>query len=250
MMGLTPMNSLAYTIFRSLLLCLITVLIPQQLCGGFITIENFSTPSSFVSIIGLSTGSNTTASSGAIGGYRTLSLTAIGDNEFTSTVLGVSSVSKRISLSTPDGNTATSFSVKWAGQYGTGFATPVNLLTLPQGMNSELEFSLRSSDQAGTLTWSVTDVSNKVSSYVLSIPVQPSTNPAVFYELRLNNFSNPTGFDWTQVKSIEVSGGGISEWDFSTTGPIVIGVPEPNLAFLLCAGLSFTVPLVRRRSRA
>jgi hypothetical protein len=228
------------------ILAVLIALIATPSWAGIIMIESYAHTNS-VSVYQAGSLSNEIATSGAIGGYRTLSLTTVGDNEFTTAVLGVSSTTQRISLSTPDGNNATAFSVKWAGQNGAGFTTAQNLLTLPQGMNSELEFSLRSSDQESQLTWSVTDINAKVSSYTVVIPVHPSTSAPLFYELRLSSFSNPVGFDWTNVKAIELSGGGQPEWDFSLTGPIVIGVPEPGSTGLLLISLTLGAARFRRR---
>lgn len=221
-------------------LCLLT---PASARAGFITIDDLTTLD-YLQVTGTGSGSSTIVASGAVGGYRTLSLNSTVLERGNSSLF-VSALNKHLSMSSDSGVTVNSFSFKWAGSDGNGFA-PQNFLTLPSGMNSQLEFGLHSSDLAGQITWKFTDTGNRVSSYSVTFPVHPSSTP-IPYAFSLNSFTNPTGFDWTQIKAVELTGGGVPEWDFTLDGIVVIGVPEPGSAGLLLISLTLAAARFRRR---
>lgn len=224
------------------LLFALCTLIPGSSWGGFITIDSLTTTQRLRQI---DAGSNqsTIATSGAVGGYRTVSLNAIVE-EFGDSSLSVSALSKRLSMSSESGVTVTSFSFKWAGSDGNGFA-PQDFLALPSGMNSQLEFSLYSSDLAGQITWKFTDTGNRTSSHSINLPAQPPT--PISYAFSLNSFTNPAGFNWSQIKAVELTGGGVPEWDFTLSGIVVIAVPEPSSTGLLLISLTLAAARFRRR---
>lgn len=228
------------------LLISLCALTPFSASAGFITIDSLTTLQR-IKVVDGGSNTNTIATSGAVGGYRTLTLSATVE-EFGDSSLSVSALSKHLSMSSEAGVTVDSFSFKWAGSDGNGFA-PQNFLTLPSGMNSQLEFGLHSSDLAGQITWKFTDTGNRVSSYSVTLPVHPSSTP-ISYAFSLNSFTNPTGFDWTQIKAVELTGGGVPEWDFTLDGIVVIGVPEPGSAGLLLISLTLAAARFRRRIAA
>ncbi len=111
-------------------------------------------------------------------------------------------------------------------------------------MNSEIQFKMESSDHPGQLRWSFTDSSDKVSIY--DVDISQSLSP-VSYALRLNDFSNPGGFDWTQIKSIEISGGGVAEWDFTFSGGVIVSTPEASAFSILATGFGVGLTRIRKR---
>lgn len=116
-------------------------------------------------------------------------------------------------------------------------------------MNSQVEFSLHASDLAGSITWTFTDLGGLTSSRTVTLPSHSGvpTPPPIPYALSLNSFTNPTGFNWTQIKAVELTGGGVPEWDFTLDGIVVIGVPEPGSAGLLLISLTLAATRFRRR---
>lgn len=208
-----------------------------------------------------STVTNTVAASGAIGGFRTLTLnSADNDPDLPPSAMRVSTnapIGPRFSLSTPTDAT-TSFEIKWGGANGTSGIGPVDLTGGSGPMftliNSFVNFSLRSADVPGSsFTWSFTDTANNVASYSGTFPSQSSTNPAISYAIQLASFSGSGIIDWKSINFITLSGGGL-ELDLSLPAPMYVtaAVPEPGTwavgILLLCGAAVFT--LRRRRQDA
>jgi hypothetical protein len=71
-------------------------------------------------------GTNTVATAGAIGGYRTLTITSAGNADVSSTLNVSSGTTNRLNLSSPTDATAT-FDVLWGGANGTAGLGGVDL---------------------------------------------------------------------------------------------------------------------------
>ncbi len=201
---------------------------------------------------------NTVSSTGAIGGFRTLTLNTIGgDPEFPqNSTITVSTNTKRFTLSTP-ADTVSLFEIKWGGAGGTSGFGPVDF-TGALGTNlslagSTLNFALRSADQANSFTWTFTDTASNTASYTGTFPIQSATNPALPYALSLASFANSGVVDWTSINFITLAGGGIVDLDMGIFAPIsVTARPIPEPGTWAAAGLLFLTALyVRwRRSRS
>lgn len=202
-------------------------------------IDNYTTNQT-VSVNGEGTASQTIASAGSIGGYRTMTLTTSGNtNNSVSTSVAVSS--NRLSLSTPPDATA-NFTVSWAGATGTGFGatdlTPYEELSL-----HKLKFALRSADATSNFTWTFEDISGNSASYTGNFPVESSSLPNLQYEINFADFVNSGSVNWNAINKISLSGGGTPELDVSLIGGLT-AVPEPTTALLSALGV---LGLLRRK---
>lgn len=202
-------------------------------------IDNFTTSQSVV-VNGAGNNTNTIASAGSIGGYRTMTLTSSGNtNNSVSTSVAVSS--NRLSLSTPPDATA-NFTVSWAGATGTGFGatdlTPYEELSL-----HKLKFALRSADATSNFTWTFEDISGNSASYTGNFPVESSSLPNLQYEINFADFVNSGSVNWNAINKISLSGGGTPELDVSLIGGLT-AVPEPTTALLSALGV---LGLLRRK---
>ena len=199
---------------------------------------------------------NTVASTGAIGGFRTLTLSTFGgDPEFPqNSSITVSTNTTRFTLSTP-ADTVSNFTIKWGGAGGNSGFGPVDF-TGALGTNlslskSTLNFALRSADQANSFTWTFTDVANNTATYAGTFPIRSSTNPALPYALSLASFSGSGVIDWTSINFISLAGGGVVDLDMGILAPISVTaqtIPEPGtwaVAALLLSVATYT--LWRRR---
>jgi len=199
---------------------------------------------------------NTVATAGAIGGFRTITLSTTGGNPFFGpAILGVDSSAQELLLSTPVG--ATSFyEVKWGGAGGTAGLGGVDLtggatnFTL---INTFLNLSLTYTDQPNSFTWTVTDTSTNVATYTASFPQLLPPNPAIPYAVSLASFTGAGLVDWTSINFISLSGGGPVSLDLTLASPITVAagvVPEPG-TWATAGLLLLTALYIRwRRSRA
>jgi len=199
---------------------------------------------------------NTVATGGAIGGFRTLVLNTTGGNPFFGpAILGVDSTAQELLLSTPVG--ATSFyEVKWGGAGGTAGLGGVDLtggatnFTL---LNTFLNLTLTYADQPNNFTWTVTDTSTNVATYTASFPQLLPPNPAIPYAVSLASFTGAGLVDWTSINFISLSGGGPVSLDLTLASPISVAagvVPEPG-TWATAGLLLLTALYIRwRRSRS
>lgn len=174
----------------------------------------------------------TVATAGAIGGFRTLSLTTTGGNPFFGpAILGVDGTAQELLLSTPVG--ATSFyELKWGGAGGTAGLGGVDLTGgVPYfGLSTSfLNMTLTYADQPSNFMWTVTDTSSNVATYTSSFPALTPPNPAIPYAISLASFSGAGLVDWTSINFISLSGGGPVSLDLTLASPISVAVvPEPG----------------------
>ena len=203
-------------------------------------LDNFTTNQS-VQVNGAGANTQTIASAGSIGGYRTMTLTSSGNSE-DPTTLSVSNTTNRLALSTPVDATA-NFTVSWAGATGTGFGatdlTPYEELSL-----HKLKFALRSADFSSSFTWTFEDISGNSASYTGNFPAESSSLPNLQYEINFADFANSgSPVDWNAINKISLSGGGTPELDVSLIGGVT-AVPEPTTALLSALGV---LCLLRRK---
>jgi hypothetical protein len=208
------------------------------------TIDTFSNAQTVSVITGAAT--NTVAAAGAIGGYRTMVLTATDNENELPISLNVSATTKRLILSTPSSATA-SFSVTWGGLGGTNGLGGVDLIAgNPSPLQSNMKFSLRSADFSSSFTWTFIDTASQTASYTGTFPVETSTAPDLAYNIALSSFTG--AINWNSINFITLSGGGVAELDLSMSAPFTMEttkmapVPEPGTwaaAALLaaCAGI-------------
>ena len=198
---------------------------------------------------------NTIASAGAVGGFRTMTLTSSGNdiNDETSTMRVMTNAAgggPRMVLSS--GNDATAnFEMAWGGATGTGFA-PVDFRggiasTNFSLANSTLNFSLRTADLASPYTWTFRDTNNVTATYASTFPV--NATPSIDYAISLASFANGGSIDWSSINFITLSGGGIPSLDlvlgksFSVTAN---PIPEPG-TWAAAGMLVLTAFYIRRR---
>ena len=203
-------------------------------------IDNFTTNQSVV-VNGAGTNTQTIASAGSIGGYRTMNLTSSGNSE-DPTTLSVSNTTNRLALSTPVDATA-NFTVSWAGATGTGFGA-TDLTQYEELSLHKLKFALRSADFSSNFTWTFEDISGNTASYTGNFPVESSSLPNLQYEINFADFVNSgSPVDWNAINKISLSGGGTPELDVSLIGGLT-AVPEPTTALLSALG---ALGLLRRK---
>jgi len=234
---------------------------PRLSEAGVVTyIDLFNVPDQLIATNN-ATVTNTVTTAGAIGGFRTLTLSTSGGNPlFGPAILGVDSTAQELLLSTPVG--ATSFyEARWGGAGGTAGLSSV----IPGGAdltggatnftlnNSFLNFALSYADQPNNFTWTFTDTSSNVASYTASFPQLITPNPAISYAVSLASFSGAGTIDWTSINFISLSGGGPISLDLTLSSPVTLaaGIPEPGTwatAALLLTVAAYT--MWRRRQTA
>ena len=221
-------------------------------------IDAFTTSQSVSVLEGTATA--TTASAGAIGGYRTLSITSAGNPDVTSTLNVSSGTTNKINLSSPTDATA-SFEVIWGGANGTAGLGGIDITSgWPDLSGSSLQFKQRSADFASNFTWTFTDTTNKTASYTGTLPVKSSSTATTQFSIPFSSFTSQSSFNWTIINFIKLSGGNVLELDFSLTAPMqIVTVPEPSAYVMALVGAvaAFGVPrfvartaAVRRRTTA
>lgn len=216
------------------------------------TIDTFANSQTTSVIAGSVT--NSVAAAGAIGGYRTMILTATENENELPISLNVAATTKRLILSTPSSATA-SFNVMWGGLSGTNGLGGISLIAgNPTPLQSRLKFNLRSADFASSFTWSFTDTQSQTASYTGTFPIESSTAPDLPYDIALGSFSG--SINWASINFITFSGGGVAELDLSLSAPFTIEttmmapVPEPGTwaAAALLAGVAGLIHWRRRRA--
>ena len=202
---------------------------------------------------------NTVSSAGAVGGFRTLTLTSTGNdiNDETTTLRVLTNAAgggPRMVLSSGNDVTA-NFEMAWGGATGTGFA-PVDF-TGALGTNfslikSTLNFSLRTVDLASSYTWTFRDTNNVTATYASTFPVNNAPSPPINYAISLADFANGGTIDWSSINFITLSGGGVPSLDLVLGAPFsVTAAPVPEPGTWAAAGLLLlTAVYIRwRRSR-
>ena len=224
---------------RRLASCLLPAFIMfgvQATHASVITYIDLFTTSQFMSTNN-ATITNTVASAGALGGFRTMTLSTLGGDPPElppNTGTSVSAGTSRFTLSTPT-EAVSSFELKWGGAGGTAGLGGVDLRGGIAATNfslatSTVNFSLRSADQSSAFTWTFTDTFNNVASYVGNFPAHSSLNPAIPYAISLASFSGSGVVDWGSINFITLSGGGL-ELDLSIPTPLAVTaqpIPEPG----------------------
>ena len=236
---------------RPALTVLTATLLSAQSFAATVTnlIDSFTTSQSISTNNASST--NTVASAGAIGGFRTLSLTTSGGNVSENTSIFVSAASQRLTLNTPVDATA-NFQLAWGGAGGNtglgedfGDGQPLDLTT------SFLSFSLRGTDLSSDFTWQFIDSLGVTASYGGTFPPHSSGSPALPFSIGLDSFANSGGVNWNNIDYIIFSGGGVEDLDMTVNAPFQVvasTVPEPGTWALLLSGLALTAVALRRRA--
>ena len=199
---------------------------------------------------------NTIASAGALGGFRTMTLTSSGNdiNDETSTLRVMTNAAgggPRMVLSSGNDVTAT-FQMTWGGAGGTAGLGGIDIFGGLGATNvdltlSTLNFSLRTADLASPYTWSFTDTNNVTATYASTFPV--NATPSIDYAISLASFANGGTIDWSAINFITLSGGGVPSLDlvlgnsFSVTAS---PVPEPG-TWAAAGLLVLTAFYIRRR---
>jgi hypothetical protein len=219
------------------------------------TIDAFSNGQSRAVVDG--TVSNTVLAAGAIGGYRSMTLTAVNaDPEGSFSQLTVSSINKLLVLATPPSATA-NFTIKWGGLGGTNGLGGIDLIAgNPTPDQSNLKFNLRRADFSSSFTWVFTDTLSQTASYTGTFPVEAAGAPDLAYSIALSSFTG--AINWNSINFITLSGGGADNLDLELSAPITMEttmmapVPEPGTwaAAALLAGLAGFIHWRRRRANA
>ncbi len=203
---------------------------------------------------------NTTiASVDAVGNFRTIDLSSTGnDANFEDSRLRVltNALGGGPRLALGSGLDATAnFTVTWGGANGTAGLGGIDFRDGAAATNfslikSTLDFSLLTSDLPNSITWTFTDTSANVATYVHSIPTKPVLNPITQYSISLNSFVGAGSIDWSSINFITLSGGGIPSLDLTLGGAFSVNaqpIPEPGT--WAAAGLLVLTALYIRRRR-
>lgn len=240
-----------HTVKRPILTLLAATLVPAQSFAATVTnlIDSFTTSQSISTNNASST--NTVASAGAIGGFRTLSMSTSGGNLSENTSIFVSATSQRLTLNTPVEATA-NFQLTWGGAGGNtglgadfGAGQPLDLNT------SFLSFSLRSTDLSSNFGWQFIDTLGVTASYSGTFPPHSSGAPALPFSIPLDSFANSGAVNWNAINFIVFSAGGVEDLDMTINAPFQVvasTVPEPGTWALLVSGLAVTVVALRCRA--
>lgn len=220
------------TFLKAPLAAILLIAAPNFSSAAVITYIDLFTDVQTVNALNSTTVDTTTAAN-ALGGFRTITLTAAGNDP------GGLPNQLRVTTSPPQGprlilttqaESTPTFEVKWGGANGTAGLGGVNL-TLPGfGLPATmLNFSLRTADLANNFTWSFTDTATNTATYTGSFPVKTTANPALEYAISLASFANAGAVNWSSINFITLSGGGITDLDLTLNTPITIAaVPEPG----------------------
>ena len=203
---------------------------------------------------------NTTiASVDAVGNFRTIDLSSTGNSaNFEDSRLRVltNSLGGGPRLALGSGLDATAnFTVTWGGANGTAGLGGVDFrdgiaATNFSLINSTLNFSLLTSDLTNSITWTFTDTSANVATYVHSIPSKPVLNPITQYSVSLNSFVGAGSIDWSSINFITLSGGGVPSLDLTLGGAFsVTATPIPEPGTWAAAGLLVLTAFYIRRRR-
>ena len=177
------------------------------------TIDNFSTGQTNA-VLDTSV-TNTVASLGAIGGFRTFILSSAG-GDF-STTLSVNPTNQRLSLNTPT-DAIPAFTVLYGGTNGTAGLGGIDLVSGNTDLSfSSLVFYLRASDATSTYFWAFTDTSNNTASYNGIFPIHSSSSPVITNSVSLSSMVNAGAVDWTSIDFISLTGGNVTAMDLSFT---------------------------------
>lgn len=194
---------------------------------------------------------NTVASAGAIGGFRTLSLTTSGGNVSENTSIFVSATTQRLTLNTPV-DAISNFQLKWGGAGGnTGLGADFGAGQALDLTTSFLSFSLRSTDLSSNFTWQFIDNLGITASYGGTFSPQSTNSPPFPFSIGLDSFANSGAVNWNAIDYIIFSGGGVEDLDMTLNAPFQVvasTVPEPGTWALLISGLAVTAVALRRRA--
>jgi hypothetical protein len=204
------------------------------------------------------TSSSTIVAAGAIGGFRSISLTAVNafPEEEDESQLTLSAAQKNLRLSTPSVATAT-FTITWGGSGGTNGLGGIDLIAgNPDASQSSLKFDLTSADFASSFTWSFTDTAAQTAVYNGNLPTNTTNSPRIPFDIALSSFTG--SINWNSINFITFSGGGVPELDLTISAPFSVQttmmapVPEPGTwaAAALLAGLAGFIHWRRRRANA
>lgn len=155
----------------------------------------------------------------------------------------------RLNLSSPTDATA-AFEVIWGGADGTAGLGGIDITSgWPDLAGSSLQFKQRSADFASNFTWTFTDTANKTASYTSTLPVKSSSTAAAQFSIPFSSFTSQSGFNWTSINFIKLSGGGVLELDLSLTAPMQVAtVPEPSTYALALVGAVAACVMARRKT--
>lgn len=183
---------------------------------------------------------NTFASAGAVGGFRTMILTSTNESGFGSVLRTSTSAPLGGRLMLDTGSEATApFTVKWGGTGGTvglggvDFRGGIADTNFSLGL-STLNFLLRNSDKPNnSFTWTFTDTNNVVATYGSTFPQFSPTipNPSIAYAISLASFTGSGLINWGAIDFITFSAGGLDSLDATYLGPFSVNaqaIPEPG----------------------
>ncbi len=239
-MNLRPLLALSKVSFVALILVAMGTF--SRAHAATFTIDLFTT-TQFVSAFN-DTGTSTVAEPGAVGGFRTMSLSSSDNDDFNS-ALAVNSAFNRMSLAAPEGAIA-NYSLLYGGAGGVAGLGGVNVTSgNPVLTQSAVTFALRSADFPSAFTWTFTDSLANTATYVGAFPSKSSMTSPLVFSIPLASFSNAGAVNWTSINFIQLAGGGVSSLDLTLLGPLEIitqAVPEPGtwaVGALLFGGAAF-----------